>query len=135
MLTLRRLHPAQDFLDEITDDAQLAVLLTFAGTRSQSAAGTADTYVRLTVFLARGVFLVGIGSRLPARVAPALGLIGVAGVLLVVSVVQLLSLPARRHVTRPVPARRPRTPSAGLRTDIDEEGHSNECRSDHASQL
>jgi hypothetical protein len=48
--------------------------------------------VCLTVFLAAVLFLVGIGSRfplLPARY----GLIGVAAVLLVISVAQLLSLP------------------------------------------
>jgi len=58
----------------------------------QSAAGTADKYVRLTVFLAAVLFLVGIGSRFPVRVAR-YGLVCVAGVLLVVSVVQLLGLP------------------------------------------
>jgi uncharacterized protein YfiM (DUF2279 family) len=57
-----------------------------------AAAGTADKYVRLTVLLAAVLFLVGIGSRFPVRVAR-YGLIGVAGVLLVVSVVQLLGLP------------------------------------------
>ena len=58
----------------------------------QSAAGTADKYVRLTVFLAAVLFLVGIGSRFPVRVAR-YGLVGVAGALLVVSIVQLLILP------------------------------------------
>ncbi|HSS81250.1 MAG TPA: hypothetical protein VLK24_08645 [Gaiellaceae bacterium] len=58
----------------------------------QSAAGTADKYVRLTVFLAAVLFLVGIGSRFPVRVAR-YGLVCVAAVLLVVSVVQLLGLP------------------------------------------
>jgi hypothetical protein len=58
----------------------------------ESAAGTADKYVRLTVFLAAVLFLVGIGSRFPVRPAR-YGLIGVAAVLLVVSVVQLLTLP------------------------------------------
>ena len=57
-----------------------------------SAAGTADKYVRLTVLLAAVLFLVGIGSRFPVRVAR-YGLISVAGVLLVLSVVQLLGLP------------------------------------------
>jgi hypothetical protein len=60
--------------------------------KGQSAAGTADKYVRLTVFLAAVLFLVGIGSRFPARPAR-YGLIGVAAALLVVSVVQLLGLP------------------------------------------
>jgi hypothetical protein len=58
----------------------------------QAAAGTADKYVRLTVLLAAVLFLVGIGSRFPVRAAR-YGLIAVAGVLLVVSVVQLLGLP------------------------------------------
>jgi hypothetical protein len=58
----------------------------------QSAAGTADKYVRLTVFLAAVLFLVGIGSRFPVRAAR-YGLVGVAAVLLVVSIVQLLILP------------------------------------------
>jgi hypothetical protein len=58
----------------------------------ESAAATADKYVRLTVFLAAVLFLVGIGSRFPVRSAR-YGLIAVAGVLLVVSIGQLLSLP------------------------------------------
>jgi hypothetical protein len=60
--------------------------------RGESAAGTGDKYVRLTVFLAAVLFLVGIGSRFPVRSAR-YGLIGVAALLLVVSMVQLLSLP------------------------------------------
>ena len=51
-----------------------------------------DKYVRLTVLLAAVLFLVGIGSRFPVRAAR-YGLVGVAAVLLVVSVVQLLGLP------------------------------------------
>jgi hypothetical protein len=58
----------------------------------QTAAGTGDKYVRLTVVLAAVLFLVGIGSRFPVRVAR-YGLISVAGILLIVSVVQLLGLP------------------------------------------
>jgi hypothetical protein len=54
--------------------------------------GTADKYVRLTVLLAAVLFLIGIGSRFPVRVAR-YGLNGVAGVLLVVSLIQLLGLP------------------------------------------
>ena len=60
--------------------------------KGQSAAGTGDKYVRLTVFLAAVLFLVGIGSRFPVRVAR-YGLVGVAAVLLVISIVQLLALP------------------------------------------
>src|SRR5947209_5618660 len=57
-----------------------------------SGADTADKYVRLTVLLAAVLFLVGIGSRFPAR-GGRYGLIGVAGVLLLISVIQLLGLP------------------------------------------
>jgi hypothetical protein len=48
--------------------------------------------VRVTVLLAAVLFLVGLGSRFPVRVAR-YGLNAIAGVLLVVSVVQLLGLP------------------------------------------
>ena len=58
----------------------------------EAAAATADKYVRLTVLLAAVLFLVGIGSRFPVRAAR-YGLVAVAGVLLIVSVVQLLGLP------------------------------------------
>jgi hypothetical protein len=58
----------------------------------QSASGTADKYVRLTVILAAVLFLIGISSHFPVRVAR-YGLIGVAGVLLLFSVVQLAGLP------------------------------------------
>lgn len=58
----------------------------------QTDAGTADKYVRLTVFLAAVLFLVGIGSRFPVRSAR-YALIGVAAALLVASVTQLLGLP------------------------------------------
>jgi hypothetical protein len=60
--------------------------------KAEAAAGTADRYVRLTVLLAAVLFLVGIGSRFPVRMAR-YGLIGIATVLLVVSAVQLLGLP------------------------------------------
>jgi hypothetical protein len=60
--------------------------------RGQTDAGTADKYVRLTVFLAAVLFLIGIGSRFPVRAAR-YGLVGVAGVLLAISIVQILSLP------------------------------------------
>jgi hypothetical protein len=63
-----------------------------AFSEGQSAAGTADKYVRLTVIPAAVLFLVGIGSRFPARAAR-YGLIAVAAGLLAVSVVQLLGLP------------------------------------------
>lgn len=60
--------------------------------KGQAADGTSDKYVRLTVLLAAVLFLVGIGSRFPVRAAR-FGLNGVAGVLLVVSLIELLGLP------------------------------------------
>jgi hypothetical protein len=60
--------------------------------QGQSAAATADKYVRLTVFLAAVLFLTGISTHFPVRSAR-YGLIAVASALLVVSVVQLLTLP------------------------------------------
>jgi hypothetical protein len=61
--------------------------------QGETDSGTADKYVRITVLLAAVLFLIGIGSRFPVRAAR-YGLIAVATVLLVVSVVQLLGLPA-----------------------------------------
>ena len=58
----------------------------------QSASATADKYVRLTVILAAVLFLIGISSHFPVRVAR-YGLISIAGLLLAISVVQLLGLP------------------------------------------
>ncbi len=58
----------------------------------QSAGSTSDKYIRITVFLATVLFLVGISTHFP-RHSGRYGLIALASVLLVVSVVQLLSLP------------------------------------------
>jgi hypothetical protein len=58
----------------------------------QASAATADKYVRLTVFLAAVLFLVGISSHFPLRSAR-YGLVVIAAGLLVVSLVQLLGLP------------------------------------------
>lgn len=60
--------------------------------KGQSAASTADKYVRLTVFLAAVLFLVGISSHFPVRAAR-YGLLGMASLMLVFSVAQLLGLP------------------------------------------
>ena len=60
--------------------------------KGESAAATADKYVRPAVLLAAVLFLVGIGSRFPVLRARH-GLLGIAAALLVVSVVQLLGLP------------------------------------------
>jgi hypothetical protein len=57
-----------------------------------SAGKTADDYIRGTVFLAVVLFLVGISTHFPVRGAR-YALIGLATVLLVVSVVQLAGLP------------------------------------------
>jgi hypothetical protein len=79
----------------IPQEAQARVLTAKADdyfSEGQSAAATADKYVRLTVLLAAVLFLVGIGSRFPVRSAR-YGLVGVAALILVLAVVQLLSLP------------------------------------------
>jgi len=79
----------------IPQQKQAAVLTARADelfSEGQSAAGTGDKYVRLTVLLAAVLFLVGIGSRFPVRAARH-GLIAVAAALLVFSVIQLLGLP------------------------------------------
>jgi hypothetical protein len=56
------------------------------------AGATADKYIRDTVFLATVLFLVGISSHFGVRQAR-MGLIGIAGALLVFAVIQLLGLP------------------------------------------
>jgi hypothetical protein len=79
----------------VPQDAQAKALNAHADAlfnKGEDAAGTADKYVRLTVLLAAVLFLVGIGSRFPLPVAR-YGLNVVAGILLVVSVIQLLGLP------------------------------------------
>ena len=58
----------------------------------EHAGSTSDKYIRITVFLATVLFLIGISSHFP-RHSGRYGLIALASVLLVVSVVQLLSLP------------------------------------------
>jgi hypothetical protein len=79
----------------VPQDAQARTLNAKADADSntaESAAATADDYVRLTVLLAAVLFLVGIGSRFPVPTAR-YGLNVVAGVLLVVSIIELLGLP------------------------------------------
>jgi hypothetical protein len=60
--------------------------------KGAQAGATSDKYVRVTVFLATVLFLVGISGHFPLRQAR-YGLIGVGGLLLVFSVAQLLELP------------------------------------------
>ncbi|MGO9489339.1 MAG: hypothetical protein ACLQBB_09975 [Solirubrobacteraceae bacterium] len=60
--------------------------------RGSAAGGTADKYVRDTVFLATVLFLVGISGHFPLRQAR-YGLVGVGSAILVFAVIQLLSLP------------------------------------------
>ncbi|HEY1518430.1 MAG TPA: hypothetical protein VGF91_18525 [Solirubrobacteraceae bacterium] len=62
-------------------------------TAGSDAGGTADKYVRDTVFLATVLFLVGISGHVKIRQARS-GLIVVGVLLLVFSVIQLLGLPA-----------------------------------------
>jgi hypothetical protein len=58
----------------------------------EHAGSTSDKYIRITVFLATVLFLVGISSHFP-RHSGRYGLIALASGLLVLSVVQLLDLP------------------------------------------
>jgi hypothetical protein len=51
-----------------------------------------DDYVRTNVYLATVLFLVGVSTQFPVRAAR-YGLIGVGGVILVFSIVQLVILP------------------------------------------
>ena len=79
----------------IPQEAQASVLNRKAEdffAEGQASAATADKYVRLTVFLAAVLFLVGISSHFPVRVAR-YGLLALALLMLLVSVVQLLGLP------------------------------------------
>jgi hypothetical protein len=62
-------------------------------TKGSDAGGTADKYVRDTVFLATVLFLVGISGHFPVR-AGRYGLVGVGVLLLGFSIVQLLGLPS-----------------------------------------
>jgi hypothetical protein len=61
-------------------------------TKGTDAGGTADKYVRDTVFLATVLFLIGISGHVKLRQAR-YGLVGVGVILLAFSVVQLLGLP------------------------------------------
>ena len=58
----------------------------------ESAGGTSDKYIRITVFLATVLFIVGISSHFPLRSAR-YAMIGIGCVLLAVSVEQLIILP------------------------------------------
>jgi hypothetical protein len=61
-------------------------------TEGSDAGGTADKYIRDTVFLASVLFLVGISGQFRIRVAR-WGLIGVGALILVFAVIQLAGLP------------------------------------------
>ncbi len=62
-------------------------------TKGSDAGGTADKYVRDTVFLATVLFLIGISGHVKLRQAR-YGLVGIGVILLVFSVIQLAGLPA-----------------------------------------
>ncbi|HUA07617.1 MAG TPA: hypothetical protein VMB27_27185 [Solirubrobacteraceae bacterium] len=62
-------------------------------TKGSDAGGTADKYVRDTVFLATVLFLIGISGHVKLRQAR-YGLVGIGLVLLAFSVIQLAGLPA-----------------------------------------
>jgi hypothetical protein len=96
-LTNPKAPPGPSYMPQyvVPQDAQAQKYNAQANTefsQGESAAATGDKYIRLTVFLAAVLFLVGIGSRFPLPAAR-YGLAGVAGVLLVIAVVQLLALP------------------------------------------
>jgi len=61
-------------------------------TKGSDAGGTADKYVRDTVFLATVLFLIGISGHLKLRQAR-MGLVSIGLILLVFSVIQLAGLP------------------------------------------
>jgi hypothetical protein len=63
-----------------------------ASNEGESAGSTSDKYIRITVFLATVLFIVGISSHFPLRMAR-YGMIAVASILLIVSLVQMLNLP------------------------------------------
>ena len=63
-----------------------------AFTEGENAGSTSDKYIRITVFLATVLFIVGISSHFPLRTAR-YGMVGVATILLIVSLVQIVSLP------------------------------------------
>jgi hypothetical protein len=60
--------------------------------KGEQAGATGDKYVRDTVFLATVLFLVGVSGHFPLR-GGRYALVGVGGMLLVFSVIQLLALP------------------------------------------
>ncbi|HUJ34464.1 MAG TPA: hypothetical protein VLW51_04590 [Solirubrobacteraceae bacterium] len=61
-------------------------------TKGSDAGGTADKYVRDTVFLATVLFLIGISGHVKLRQAR-YGLVGIGVILLAFSVIQLIGLP------------------------------------------
>ena len=63
-----------------------------AFTKGETSGERADKFVRLTVFLASVLFLVGISTRFPVR-AGRYALVGLGALLLVISLVQLTQLP------------------------------------------
>jgi len=65
---------------------------TAAFNEGSQAGATADKYVRTTVLLATVLFLVGLSTHFPLH-SVRYGLVGLGAVLLVVSAVQLLTLP------------------------------------------
>lgn len=79
-------------------------------TKGESAAATADKYVRITVFLAAVLFLIGIGSRFPLPSAR-YGLTAVASVLLVIGWCSSWACPVR-HVVSERTTRNPPVTSA-----------------------
>jgi hypothetical protein len=89
--------PGPTYMPQYKQPAQArAVVLdaraTAAFNEGSDAGATADKYVRTTVLLATVLFLVGLSTHFPLQ-SVRYGLVGLGAVLLIVSVVQLLTLP------------------------------------------
>jgi hypothetical protein len=96
-LTNPRAPPGPSYMPQyrIPEEAQARKLNAEADARfkqGEHAGSTSDKYIRITVLLATVLFLVGISSHFP-RHGGRYGLITIGSVLLVISAVELLSLP------------------------------------------
>ena len=89
--------PGPTYMPQYTQPAKAkAVALdaraTAAFNEGSEAGATADKYIRTTVLLATVLFLVGLSTHFPLY-GVRYGLVGLGAVLLIVSAVQLLTLP------------------------------------------
>lgn len=75
----------------LAEATALGAAADLAFTKGTEAGKTSDDYIRVTVFLASVLFLIGLSTHFPMR-SVRYGLVGLGGVLLVLSLVQLLLL-------------------------------------------